>query len=97
MQLILSPSNSLRTDTVPLKRGAIASLPRQHHFLSTISQSGRSSISARVINTVSPGQVVPNKWGEGGKDAVRMQRLMHALMQMKKINIAALERAYNGE
>jgi predicted 3-demethylubiquinone-9 3-methyltransferase (glyoxalase superfamily) len=32
-------------------------------------------------------QVVPNKWG---KDAAGMQRLMHALMQMKKVDIAAL-------
>ena len=39
-------------------------------------------------------QVVPTKWAEWGKDATWMQRLMHALMQMKKIDIAALERAY---
>jgi predicted 3-demethylubiquinone-9 3-methyltransferase (glyoxalase superfamily) len=42
-------------------------------------------------------QVVPNKWDEWGKDAAGMQRLMHALMQMKKIDIAALERAYEGK
>jgi len=41
-------------------------------------------------------QVVPNKWAEWGKDAAGMQRLMHALMQMKKIDVAALERAYAG-
>src|SRR6266568_2116813 len=41
-------------------------------------------------------QVVPNKWDEWGKDAAGMQRLMHALMQMKKIDLAALERAYKG-
>jgi predicted 3-demethylubiquinone-9 3-methyltransferase (glyoxalase superfamily) len=41
-------------------------------------------------------QVVPTKWAEWGKDAAGMQRLMHALMQMKKIDIAALERAYAG-
>src|SRR6266568_137409 len=41
-------------------------------------------------------QVVPNKWDEWGKDAAGMQRLMHALMQMKKIDIATLERAYKG-
>ena len=36
-------------------------------------------------------QVVPNKWDEWGKDAAGMQRLMGALMQMKKIDIATLE------
>jgi predicted 3-demethylubiquinone-9 3-methyltransferase (glyoxalase superfamily) len=41
-------------------------------------------------------QVVPTKWNEWGKDAAGMQRLMHALMQMKKIDIATLERAYKG-
>jgi predicted 3-demethylubiquinone-9 3-methyltransferase (glyoxalase superfamily) len=40
-------------------------------------------------------QVVPTKWAEWGKDAAGMQRLMHALMQMKKIDIATLERAYD--
>jgi predicted 3-demethylubiquinone-9 3-methyltransferase (glyoxalase superfamily) len=42
-------------------------------------------------------QVVPNKWDEWGKDPAGMQRLMHALMQMKKIDIATLERAYEGK
>jgi hypothetical protein len=41
--------------------------------------------------------VVPNKWDEWGKDAAGMQRLMHALMPMKKVDIAALERAYAGK
>jgi len=40
--------------------------------------------------------VVPNKWDEWGKDAAGMKRLMHALMQMKKIDLATLERAYKG-
>ena len=42
-------------------------------------------------------RVVRNKWDEWGKDAAGMQRLMHALMQMKKIDIATLERAYEGK
>jgi predicted 3-demethylubiquinone-9 3-methyltransferase (glyoxalase superfamily) len=42
-------------------------------------------------------QVVPNKWDEWGKNAAGMQRLMHALMQMKKADIAALQRAYDGK
>jgi predicted 3-demethylubiquinone-9 3-methyltransferase (glyoxalase superfamily) len=41
-------------------------------------------------------QVVPNKWAEWGKNPAGMQRLMHGLMKMKKIDIAALERAYEG-
>ena len=41
-------------------------------------------------------QVVPNRWDEWAKDAAGMQRLMHALMQMKKIDFAALERAHQG-
>src|SRR5438552_2477163 len=38
-------------------------------------------------------QVVPNKWDEWGKDAAGMKRLMHALMQMKKIDLATVPRA----
>jgi predicted 3-demethylubiquinone-9 3-methyltransferase (glyoxalase superfamily) len=41
-------------------------------------------------------QVVPTKWAEWGKNPAGMQRLMRALMRMKKIDIAALERAYEG-
>jgi predicted 3-demethylubiquinone-9 3-methyltransferase (glyoxalase superfamily) len=41
-------------------------------------------------------QVVPTKWAEWGKVRAGMQRLMRALMQMKKIDIAVLERAYAG-
>src|SRR2546421_10998530 len=42
-------------------------------------------------------QVVPTKWDEWSKDAAGMQRLMHAVMQMKKLDIAALQRAYDGK
>src|SRR5437762_1880273 len=42
-------------------------------------------------------QVAPAKWDEWGKDAAGMQRLMHALMQMKKLDIATLRRAYDGK
>src|SRR5882757_1600033 len=42
-------------------------------------------------------QVVPNRWDEWGKDAAGMQRLMHALMPMKKVDIATLQRAYEGK
>ena len=41
-------------------------------------------------------QVVPNRWDEWGKDPAGMQRLMHALMPMKKIDLATLERAFKG-
>jgi predicted 3-demethylubiquinone-9 3-methyltransferase (glyoxalase superfamily) len=42
-------------------------------------------------------QVVPNKWDEWGKNPGGMQRWMHALMPMQKVDIAALERAYDGK
>jgi predicted 3-demethylubiquinone-9 3-methyltransferase (glyoxalase superfamily) len=42
-------------------------------------------------------QVVPNKWGEWARNATGMQRLMHALMPMKKLDIAALQKAYDGK
>lgn len=41
-------------------------------------------------------QVVPTKLAEWGKDAAGFQRVMHALMQMKKLDIAALQQAYDG-
>jgi hypothetical protein len=41
--------------------------------------------------------VVPNKWDEWGKDAAGFRRLMHAVMQMKKVDIAALQRACDGK
>ncbi len=41
-------------------------------------------------------QIVPTALGEmlQDKDAARSQRVMHALLQMDKIDIAALKRAY---
>jgi predicted 3-demethylubiquinone-9 3-methyltransferase (glyoxalase superfamily) len=39
-------------------------------------------------------QVVPAKIREWARDKVGFQRVMHAVMQMKKLDIAALERAY---
>ena len=39
-------------------------------------------------------QVVPTKICEWAGDPAKFQRVMHAVMQMKKIDIAALERAY---
>ncbi len=44
-------------------------------------------------------QVVPTSLEKfmQDKDAARSQRVMHAMMQMKKLDIAALERAYDGE
>lgn len=43
-------------------------------------------------------QVVPAKIREWmfDKDPVRSQRVMHAVMQMTKLDIATLQRAYNG-
>jgi predicted 3-demethylubiquinone-9 3-methyltransferase (glyoxalase superfamily) len=44
-------------------------------------------------------QVVPTKireWMED-KDPVRTQRVMHAVMQMKKLDMAAMQRAYDGK
>jgi len=40
-------------------------------------------------------QVVPTKIREWARDRAGFQRVMHAVMQMKKLDIAALERAYN--
>ena len=42
-------------------------------------------------------QVVPTKLTEWATDAAGFQRVMHALMPMKKLDIAALERAYEGK
>ena len=39
-------------------------------------------------------QVVPAKIREWARDPAGFQRVMHAVMQMKKLDIAALERAY---
>jgi predicted 3-demethylubiquinone-9 3-methyltransferase (glyoxalase superfamily) len=44
-------------------------------------------------------QVVPTKireWMED-KDPARTQRVMHAVMQMKKLDMAAMQRAYDGK
>ena len=40
-------------------------------------------------------QVVPTKIREWARDTAGFQRVMHAVMQMKKLDIAALERAYD--
>ena len=42
-------------------------------------------------------QVVPTKFAEWARDAVGLQRVMHALMPMKKLDFAALQRAYDGK
>jgi predicted 3-demethylubiquinone-9 3-methyltransferase (glyoxalase superfamily) len=44
-------------------------------------------------------QVVPTKIREWmqDKDPARSQRVMHAVMQMKKLDMAAMQRAYNGK
>src|SRR6266487_3849658 len=42
-------------------------------------------------------QVVPNKIREWAKDPGKFQRVTHAVMQMKKLDIAVLERAYQGK
>jgi predicted 3-demethylubiquinone-9 3-methyltransferase (glyoxalase superfamily) len=39
-------------------------------------------------------QVVPTKIREWARDKTGFQRVMHAVMQMKKLDLAALERAY---
>jgi predicted 3-demethylubiquinone-9 3-methyltransferase (glyoxalase superfamily) len=39
-------------------------------------------------------QVVPTKIREWARDKAGFQRVMHAVMQMKKLDMAALERAY---
>jgi predicted 3-demethylubiquinone-9 3-methyltransferase (glyoxalase superfamily) len=39
-------------------------------------------------------QVVPTKIRKWAEDAAGFQRVMHAVMQMKKLDITALERAY---
>ncbi len=44
-------------------------------------------------------QIVPKEMGEliGGKDAVKAGRAMHAMLQMKKLDIQKLRDAYNGK
>ncbi len=42
-------------------------------------------------------QVVPTKIREWTKDAAGFERVMHAVMQMKKLEIAALQKAHDGK
>jgi predicted 3-demethylubiquinone-9 3-methyltransferase (glyoxalase superfamily) len=42
-------------------------------------------------------QVVPAKIAEWARDAAGFQRVMHAVMPMKKLDIAALQAAYDGK
>ena len=44
-------------------------------------------------------QIVPKQLGEylGGSDSVKPQRAMQALLQMQKIIVADLKKAYDGE
>ncbi len=42
-------------------------------------------------------QVVPAKIGEWARDPAGFQRVMHAVMPMKKLDMAALQRAYDGK
>ena len=43
-------------------------------------------------------QIIPNALGElmGDKDPAKAQRVMQAMLQMRKIDIAALQKAYDG-
>jgi predicted 3-demethylubiquinone-9 3-methyltransferase (glyoxalase superfamily) len=44
-------------------------------------------------------QIVPKRLGEllGTSDAIKSARVMHAMLQMKKIDVPSLEKAYGGE
>ena len=44
-------------------------------------------------------QIVPSVLGEllGGKDGEKSKRAMNAMLQMKKLDIKALQKAYDGE
>jgi predicted 3-demethylubiquinone-9 3-methyltransferase (glyoxalase superfamily) len=42
-------------------------------------------------------QVVPDKLDEWAADGAGFQRVMRAIMPMKKLDLAALERAYAGK
>jgi predicted 3-demethylubiquinone-9 3-methyltransferase (glyoxalase superfamily) len=42
-------------------------------------------------------QVVPSKLNEWAKDPGGFQRVMHALMPMKKLDLATLQQAYDGK
>jgi predicted 3-demethylubiquinone-9 3-methyltransferase (glyoxalase superfamily) len=42
-------------------------------------------------------QVVPTKIREWARDKAGFQRVMHAVMQMKKLDITALQRAHDGK
>ena len=44
-------------------------------------------------------QIIPNGFGallSGGGDAARSQRVVQAMLQMKKLDLGALQRAYDG-
>ncbi len=40
-------------------------------------------------------QVVPTKFAEWAGDAAGLQRVMRAVMEMKKLDLAALQRAFD--
>ena len=42
-------------------------------------------------------QVVPAKFGDWARDPAGFERVMHAVMPMKKLDLAALQRAYDGK
>ena len=42
-------------------------------------------------------QVVPAKFAEWARDAAGFQRVMHAVMLMKKLDLALLQQAYDGK
>ena len=42
-------------------------------------------------------QVVPTKLAEWARDAARFQRVMNVVMPMKKLDLAALQKAYDGK
>lgn len=42
-------------------------------------------------------QIVPTRFAEWARDAAGFQRVMHALLPMKKLDLAVLQRAYDGK
>lgn len=70
------------------------------HFWSALTESGRESQCGWLKDRFGMSwQVVPSQLPQimSGGDAARQDRVMRAVMGMKKFDIAALQRAYDGQ
>jgi len=70
-----------------------------HHFWGKLSEGGKTNQCGWLDDKFGvTWQVVPTVLGElmGGKDPKKSQRVMEAMLKMTKMDIAALQRAYDG-